>query len=157
MWDGAAFKAEFHRPLFSSPFPQIQPSSMRLTSDISSQRSGVLLLRFTVAGLMLFHGVAKLRHGLDGIETLLSGAGLPTWLSYGVLIGEVLAPLLVLAGVWVRPAALIMAFTMVVAVGLAHPTQLFTIGRTGGYGLELQALFLFCSIAIALLVERRKT
>ena len=130
---------------------------MRFASDIASQRPGVLLLRFTVAGLMLFHGVAKLRHGLDGIEALLSGAGLPTWLSYGVLIGEVFAPLLVLAGVWVRPAALVMAFTMIAAVGLAHPTQLFTIGRTGGYGLELQALFFFCSIAIALLVERRKT
>ena len=130
---------------------------MRLTSDISSQRPGVLLLRFTVAGLMLFHGVAKLRNGLEGIESLLANVGLPTWLSYGALVGEVLAPLLVLAGLWVRPAALVMAFTMVVAVGLAHPTQLFTIGRTGGYGLELQAFFFFCSIAIALLVERRKT
>ena len=130
---------------------------MRLTSDISSQRPGVLLLRFTVAGLMLFHGVAKLRNGLEGIESLLANVGLPTWFSYGVLVGEVLAPLLVLAGVWVRPAALVMAFTMVVAVGLAHPTQLFTIGRTGGYGLELQAFFFFCSIAIALLVDRKRT
>lgn len=130
---------------------------MRLTSDISSQRPGVLLLRFTVAGLMLFHGVAKLRNGLEGIESLLANVGLPAWFSYGALVGEVLAPLLVLAGVWVRPAALVMAFTMVVAVGLAHPTQLFTIGRTGGYGLELQAFFFFCSIAIALLVERRRT
>jgi putative oxidoreductase len=129
---------------------------MRLTSDISSQRPGVLLLRFTVAALMLFHGIAKLRNGLEGIESLLAGAGLPSWLSYGVLVGEVLAPLLVLAGVWVRPAALVMAFTMVVAVGLAHPTQLFTIGRTGGYGLELQAFFFFCSIAIALLVDRKR-
>ncbi|HSQ11171.1 MAG TPA: DoxX family protein [Burkholderiaceae bacterium] len=129
---------------------------MRLTSDISSQRPGVLLLRFTVAGLMLFHGIAKLRNGLEGIESLLAGVGLPVWLSYGVLVGEVLAPLLVLAGLWVRPAALVMAFTMVVAVGLAHPTQLFTMGRSGGYGLELQAFFLFCSVAIALLVDRRR-
>jgi putative oxidoreductase len=105
---------------------------------------------------MLFHGVAKLRNGLDGIESLLAGVGLPTWLSYGVLVGEVLAPMLVLAGVWVRPAALVMAFTMVVAVGLAHSTQLLTIGKSGGYGLELQALFLFCSIAIALLVDRKR-
>jgi putative oxidoreductase len=106
---------------------------------------------------MLFHGIAKLRNGLEGIESLLAGVGLPVWLSYGVLVGEVLAPLLVLAGLWVRPAALVMAFTMVVAVGLAHPTQLFTMGRSGGYGLELQAFFLFCSIAIALLVDQRRT
>jgi putative oxidoreductase len=128
---------------------------MRITSDISRQRPGVLLLRFTVAGLMLFHGVAKLRNGLGGIESLLAGFGLPTWISYGVLIGEVLAPLLILAGVWVRPAALVMAFNMIAAVVLAHPAQLLTLGRSGGYGLESQAFFLFGSLAIALLADRK--
>jgi putative oxidoreductase len=129
---------------------------MLLASDISHQRPGVLLLRFTVAGLMLFHGVAKLRSGLGGIESLLAAAGLPTWFAYGVLIGEIVAPLLIMAGVLVRPAAWIMAINMVIAVGLAHPTQLLTIGRTGGYGLELQAFFLLCSIAVALLVDRKR-
>jgi uncharacterized membrane protein YphA (DoxX/SURF4 family) len=85
----------------------------RPVSDFAQQRPGVLLLRFTVAGLMLFHGAAKLRNGLGGIESLLSGVGLPPWIAWGVLIGEVVAPLLVLAGVWVRPAALVMAFNMV--------------------------------------------
>ncbi len=129
---------------------------MRLTSDFRQQRIGVLLLRFTVAGLMLFHGVAKLRNGLGGVESLLSAAELPTWLAYGVLVGEILAPLLVLAGVWVRPAALVMALTMIVAVGLAHTSQLLSIGRSGGYGLELQAFYFFCSIAVALLADRKK-
>jgi putative oxidoreductase len=129
---------------------------MRLTSDLRHQHPGVLVLRFTVAGLMLFHGVAKLRNGLAGIESLLSGSGLPTWLAHGVLIGEIVAPLLIIAGVWVRPAAWIMAINMVIAVGLAHPSQLFTIGRTGGYGLELQAFFLFGSIAVALLADRQR-
>ena len=78
---------------------------MLLASDIRHQRLGVLLLRFTVAGLMLFHGVAKLRSGLGGIESLLAAAGLPTWFAYGVLIGEIVAPLLIMAGVLVRPAA----------------------------------------------------
>jgi putative oxidoreductase len=129
---------------------------MRLTSDLRHQHPGVLVLRFTVAGLMLFHGVAKLRNGLAGIESLLSGSGLPTWLAHGVLIGEIVAPLLIIAGVWVRPAAWIMAINMVIAVGLAHLSQLFTIGRTGGYGLELQAFFLFGSIAVALLADRQR-
>ena len=129
----------------------------RPISDITYQRPGVLLLRFTVAGLMLFHGVAKLRNGLGGIESLLAGFGLPTWFAWGVLIGEIVAPLLILAGVLVRPAALVMAFNMIVAVGLAHPTQLFTLGRSGGYGLELQAFFFLCSIAVALLVDRKRS
>jgi putative oxidoreductase len=49
-----------------------------------------------------------------------------------------------------------MAINMVIAVGLAHPEQLLTIGRTGGYGLELQAFFFLCSIAVALLVDRKR-
>jgi putative oxidoreductase len=130
---------------------------MRITSDIFHQRPGVLLLRFTVAGLMLFHGVAKLRHGLGGIESLLAGSGLPTWFSYGVLVGEILAPLLILSGVWVRPAALVIAFNMIVAIALAHPTQLLTLGRSGGYGLESQAFFFLCSIVIALLADRKSS
>jgi len=129
---------------------------MKLASDIASQRPGVLLLRLTVAGLMLFHGVAKLRHGLGPIESLLAGAGLPTWFAYGVIVGEVIAPILILAGVLVRPAALVIAFNMVVAVALAHPAQLFTLGRTGGYGLELQAFYFFGAIAIALLVDGKR-
>ncbi len=129
---------------------------MRLRSDIRHQHPGILLLRFTVSGLMLFHGVAKLRNGLGGIESLLSSVGMPTWIAYGVLIGEIVAPLLIIAGMWVRPAAWIVAINMVVAVGIAHPSQLFTIGRTGGYGLELQAFFFFCSIAIALLADRKR-
>lgn len=126
---------------------------MRIASDIASQRPGVLLLRLTVAGLMLFHGVAKLRHGLAPIESMLAAAGLPPWIAYGVIVGEVIAPILILAGVLVRPAALVIAVNMVVAVALAHPSQLFTIGRTGGYGLELQAFYLFGALAIAMLVD----
>jgi putative oxidoreductase len=129
----------------------------RPVSDFAHQRPGVLLLRFTVAGLMLFHGVAKLRNGLGGIESLLSGFGLPAWFAWGVLIGEIVAPLFVLIGVWVRPAALVMAFNMVAAVGLAHSSELLSLGRSGGYRLELQAFFFFCSIAVAMLVDRRRS
>jgi putative oxidoreductase len=104
---------------------------------------------------MLFHGVAKLRYGLSSIEGLLSGAGLPTWFAYGVLIGELLAQLMILAGVFVRFAALVMAFNMVAAVALAHMPQLLAIGEFGGYELELQAFYFFGSLAIALLADAR--
>lgn len=128
---------------------------MRLASDIAQQRAGVLLLRFTVAGLMLFHGVAKLRSGVGPIEGLLANAGLPTWIAYGVFIGELIAPLLIIAGVWVRTAALVMAFNMVVAVALAHADQLFALNKNGVYALELQALFLLGSLSIAMLAGGR--
>jgi putative oxidoreductase len=117
---------------------------------------GYRLLAITVAVLMLFHGVSKLINGVGGIPGMVSGLGLPGFLGYAVYLGEVVAPLFVLSGFFVAPAALVMAFNMVVAVLLAHIPQLFTLNtKSGGYALELQAFFLLGSIAIALLAPRR--
>jgi putative oxidoreductase len=46
---------------------------------------------------------------------LLVEKGLPGFIAYGVLIGEVVAPILIILGFLTRPAALVLAFTMVVA------------------------------------------
>ncbi len=128
---------------------------MNFASDIPRQPAGVLLLRFTVAGLMLFHGVAKLIGGVGPIENMLASRGFPGWLAFGVFVGEVIAPLLVIVGIQVRAAALVMAVNMVVAIALAHPGDVFAIGKQGGYALELQAFFLLNSVAVAMLAGRR--
>ncbi len=112
---------------------------------------GKLLLRLTVAGLMLFHGVGKLRGDVDKIGPAVTGAGLPEWVKYGVIIGEVLAPALILVGFWTRPAALVLALNMVVAVLLAHRKQIFTMTDAGTYALELQAFYFFAALAILFL------
>lgn len=113
---------------------------------------GKLILRITVAGLMLPHGISKLTGGIAGIQQMLTGAGLPEVLGYGVYVGEVLAPLLILIGYYTRPAAAVLAFNMVVAILLAHSTQLFQIDREhGSIALEIQYLYLFGAVAIALL------
>lgn len=113
--------------------------------------AGFLLLRWAVAGLILLHGISKLIHGLGPIEGMLASAGLPAFIAYGVLVGEVVAPLLVLANIMVVPAALVMAFNMVTAVALAHTSQFFTLGKSGGWALELEGLYFFGSLAIALM------
>ena len=66
------------------------------------------------AGLMLIHGISKLLNGLDPVEGMLAKAGFPAFSAYGALLGEVVAPLLVLANVMVAPAALVMALNMLV-------------------------------------------
>jgi putative oxidoreductase len=126
---------------------------MRIRSDVFQQHPGVLLLRFTVAGLMLFHGVAKLRNGVEEIGSLLQAHGMPTWLAYAAFIGEIVAPLFVIGGVWVRAAALVIAINMIIAVALAHSAQLLSVGNSGGYALELQALYLLGALAIAWLAD----
>ena len=122
-----------------------------LLSTIHQPVLGYHLLRVVTAVLMLFHGYAKLVNGVDGIAGLLTGLGLPAFAAYGVLIGEVVAPLLVLSGFFVAPAALVMAINMVVAVLLVHTGHFFTLGKSGGWSIELQAFFFFSSLAIALM------
>jgi|SRR5450830_231803 len=124
-------------------------------SSLHQPKAGFFILRWTVAGLMLLHGISKLMHGLGPIEGMLVSSGLPAFIAYGVLIGEVVAPLFVLANRFVAPAALVMAFNMVVAVALAHAAQVFTLGKSGGWALELQGLYFFGSLAIALMAPEQ--
>lgn len=112
---------------------------------------GRLLLRLAVGGLMLFHGVAKLQHGVGGVATMLARKGLPGFIAYGALVGEVVAPLLVIAGLFTRPAAAVIAFNMLVATWLVHLGDAGRLATTGGWRLELQALYLLGAVAIALL------
>jgi len=110
-----------------------------------------LLLRLALGGLVLFHGVAKLRGGIDPITGLVTAAGIPAFVAYGVYLGEVVAPLLVIVGWFSRLGALLIAINMVFAVTLAHRAELFKLAPSGGYALELQAMYLLVAIALALM------
>lgn len=111
-----------------------------------------LLLRLAVGGMLLFHGVHKLTHGIDSIAGMLQKNGLPAFIAYGVYVGEVLAPILLLLGVWARPAGLIVAFNMCVAVALTKSDRIFALSeRGGGLVVELDALYLVGGLAIAFL------
>lgn len=117
----------------------------------SQDDAGKLVLRLTVGLLTLFHGVSKLMGGTAFITGLMAKSGLPPALGYAVYLGEIVGPLLVVLGVWTRLGALLIVGNMLVAVGLVHLGQLFTLNQQGGYGLELQAFYLFGAVAIALL------
>lgn len=117
---------------------------------MKSEDIGRLILRLTVASLMLLHGIGKLRHGIGGIASSVSGHSLPHFVAYGVYVGEVIAPLFVLAGIYTRPAAAIIAVDMLFAIWLKHTGELFHLGSAGGYALELQLLYFAGAVAIAL-------
>jgi putative oxidoreductase len=117
----------------------------------NTQDAGKLVLRAVLAAMLLFHGISKLHNGIGFIADMLAKAGLPAVIGYGVYIGEVIAPLFILAGLFTRAAAAIVAINMIVAVLLAHTTQFFSINETGGWALELQGMYFFTAIAIALL------
>ena len=114
---------------------------------------GKLILRLTVAILMLFHGVAKVIHpgSIDFIGNLLSGAGMPSALSYGRAGGVPLAQLMILIGFHSRIGGLLIAASMIITVVLAHSGDIYSLTKPGGWVLELQAFYLFGGLAIALL------
>jgi uncharacterized membrane protein YphA (DoxX/SURF4 family) len=66
-------------------------------------------------------------------------------------VGEVLAPLLLIVGLWTRPAAVVVAINMVVAVLLVHSAQFGQLTKNGGWALELQGFYFFTAVAIAFL------
>ncbi len=112
---------------------------------------GKLVLRLTLGILTLLHGIAKMRYGVSGIESMVASHGLPGFLAYGVFVGEVFAPLLVIMGFYARIGGVIIAFNMVVAIALAHTAQLLMIGQQGGWELELQGFYLFTALTVALI------
>jgi putative oxidoreductase len=118
---------------------------------IDSRDAGKLLLRLVLGFGMLLHGIHKLGAGIDGIVGLVESKGLPGFVAYGVYLGEVVAPLLLIVGYVTRVAGLVLAFNMVVAIGLAHAGDVFAIGQHGGWKVELQMLYLVGGLSIALL------
>jgi putative oxidoreductase len=112
---------------------------------------GKLVLRVVLAILLLFHGFSKLTGGIGFITGMLEKAGLPGVFGYLVYIGEVVAPLMILFGVFTRAAALVVAINMIVAVLLVHTKQFFTLNEQGGWALELQGMYFGAAVAVALL------
>lgn len=113
--------------------------------------AGKLVLRLAVGILVLLHGIFKISAGVGFIAGMLDKAGLPGILAYGVYIGEVLAPLLLIAGIATRVGAAIIVANMLVAFGLVHMADLLVLTKQGGWALELQGLYLFGALAVMLL------
>jgi putative oxidoreductase len=116
---------------------------------------GRLFLRVPLGLLMFFHGINHLQHGYGFVEALLLKSRLPGYLSHGILAGELLAPLLIILGIYTRPAALAQGCVMVMAIYLVHSNDLFSLNEHGGYALELQILYLSGSLSVFFLGSGR--
>ena len=112
---------------------------------------GKLVLRVTLGVLVLLHGIAKLRGGVDPIVGMVTAAGLPGFIAYGAYLGEVLGPLMLIAGFYARIGAVLVMINMAFAIGLAHMGELGQLNQSGGWALELQGMFIGTAIAVALL------
>lgn len=120
---------------------------------MNNEAIGKLVLRLTLGVLMLFHGVAKVLHAgtLDFISTNLASLGLPGFIAYGVYVGEIIAPLMIIFGIHARIGGLLIVVNMLFAIVLSHSGDLLSLTEHGGYRLELQAFYLFCGLAVMIL------
>ena len=127
-------------------------SSLRAPSarDSAGIDAALFLLRLVLGLLMLLHGISKLPTPPGFLSDALAKFGLPAVLAYGVYLGEIVGPVLIIIGVWTRVGAFLIAANMLVAVLLAHMGDLFQIAPQGGYKLELQAMYLFTAVALML-------
>jgi putative oxidoreductase len=116
-----------------------------------SDDTGKLILRVALGILILLHGIAKLKGGVGFISGQLTAHGMPAALAYGAYIGEVVAPVLLIVGLFTRPAAWIVVINMLFAIWLVHMGELGSLNKQGGWALELQGMFLFAAVAVSFL------
>ncbi len=77
-------------------------------------------------------------------------SSLPQFLAFGVYIGELIAPLFIILGLYARVAAVIVAFNMLVAMYLAYGFS-FGLAKYGGLAMESPLIFFMMAISIAFL------
>jgi putative oxidoreductase len=116
---------------------------------------GKLILRVTVAVLMVMHGVAKMQNGIGWMAGMLQAHHLPVFVGYGVYVAEVIAPVLLILGLFTRLAALVIAFDMVMAIVLAQSDKIFSRNQGGGWAIELEMFYLLAALAIFFLGSGR--
>lgn len=116
-----------------------------------SEDIGKFVLRLTVGGLLLLHGMHKLLNGIAGIKHMIAAHGLPDLLAYGVYLGEIVGPVLVILGFAARLGGALIFANMIAALLLAGGGRFLALNGQGGYALELEAFYLFGGLAIALL------
>ena len=124
-----------------------------MIEQLKNDAAGKLVLRLTVGILTLFHGIAKVMHpgSVDFIGSKLAESGLPAILSWGVYVGELVAPLMIILGVFSRLGSLLLVINMLFAILLVHTGDILALTEHGGWRLELQAFYLFGALAIVFL------
>ena len=116
---------------------------------------GKLVVRLSAGGLLLLHGVHKLLTGIGPIKEMVVAAHMPDLIAYGVYLGEIVGPILIILGLFSRVGGVLVVLNMIAAIGLAGMASLLKLNAFGGYMLELETFFLAGGLAVALLGSGR--
>ena len=110
---------------------------------------GILFVRLGLGICLFMHGFAKILHGVGGVKGILAKAGLPEIMAYSSYIGEVVAPIMIILGIFSRIGALLITGTsltiMYAYYGLGN---LLELTNAGGFKTEILYLYIALSLCI---------
>lgn len=109
------------------------------------QPFALLVMRLALGVVMVAHGYQNSFRHLQEHVHLVASLGLPAWLGYVSSLTELLGGLLVLVGLFARPAAFALCMDMVVAIWKVHWHN----GLMGDHGYEFPLAV--ASLAFALI------
>ena len=110
-----------------------------------------LILRVGFGVLFLLHGIHKVEDGTAFIQGLFVDLGLPAWFAYAVYLGEVVAPIMLIVGVFSRFAGLIIFGTGIVVMGLMHRDNFFALTDVGSWIAEDIAVYMIAALTVTFL------
>ena len=117
------------------------------TTFWTDSNNGVLVLRLALGITFFLHGWHKVTHGIENQIGVLVANGIPGFFMYFVYVSEVLAPILIVLGLFTRLSALSVILTMLV-VFYVLPGPFFALTSFGSWNKELQLLFLAIGVAL---------
>lgn len=102
---------------------------------------GLLVLRVFGGGLLFLHGWHKLFAGTENQQGMMADAGIPGFFMHLYIVSEVIAPVLLVLGIFTRLSALSIVVTMLVILYVL-PFPIMALNEHGAWVVELQVLYL---------------
>ncbi|SFN79070.1 putative oxidoreductase [Chryseobacterium oleae] len=108
---------------------------------------GLFITRIAIGFPMLIYGISKLIHGVGFIENMMVQKGLPDFFAYGVFVGEIIAPVMIILGFRTRLAGIAFAANCFTAIILAQTGSIFKLNEFGGWAPELLVIYMLVGLS----------
>lgn len=119
--------------------------------NINKKELALAIVRVTVAGNMLIHGITRcVVGGVTPFDGYLGSLGFPPYTAWAITVFEIIAAVLIIAKRWTSVLAIIFCIELVTGILLVHgPEGWFVVGH-GRNGMEYSVLLILCFVGIAL-------
>ncbi|MDL0088581.1 DoxX family protein [Campylobacter gastrosuis] len=109
---------------------------------------GLLFIRLGLGVMLIMHGIAKIFNGVGFVKGLLVKQGLSEFIAYFAYLGEVVAPILLILGAFVRVASVFVLGTCGAILFLFYAPNLFDLTQHGGFKAEIVYLYLAMALCL---------